>query len=63
MPNPASVHCRTLGGELELVQEQDGVTGYCLLPDGTRCEEWALYRGECPPPEDPAESGAPASTG
>ncbi len=48
MPNPASVHCEKVGGKLVLQTQQGGVTGMCTLPDGTVCEEWALYRGECP---------------
>lgn len=44
MPNPASENCIKKGGKLALV---DG-TGYCTLPSGQRCEEWALFRGECP---------------
>ena len=48
LANPASENCVSLGGELEFVEEDGGVAGYCLLPDGTRCEEWALFRKECP---------------
>jgi uncharacterized protein len=44
LPNPASVYCEEQGGTVELVEEEDGVVGYCELPDGTRIEEWELYR-------------------
>ena len=27
----------------------DGEVGYCLFPDGTECEEWAFFRGDCEP--------------
>ena len=43
--NPASVHCANLGGILEIANEANGQAGYCHLPDGRVCEEWALYQG------------------
>jgi putative hemolysin len=46
--NPASTHCIEIGGTLELVQTQDGTQGMCTLSSGEVCEEWALFRGECP---------------
>jgi len=51
--NPASVHCEENGGQLE-IRENDagGQIGYCLFSDGSECEEWAFYRGECQPGED-----------
>jgi putative hemolysin len=50
--NPASVHCEEQGGRLELIEDAEGgQSGVCVLPDGTRCEEWAFYRGECGPTE------------
>ena len=49
LPNPASQYCLDQGYNLELRQEADGVAGYCLFPDGTECDEWAFYRGECGP--------------
>jgi putative hemolysin len=51
MPNPASVHCDEQGGKLEIRTEAGGEVGYCLFPDGSECEEWAFYRGECAPGE------------
>ena len=47
MPNPASVHCADEGGKLEIRDEAGGQVGYCIFPDGSECEEWAFYRGEC----------------
>lgn len=47
--NPASQHCIEQGYELEMRTTAEGTTGYCLFEDGTECEEWAYYRGECGP--------------
>jgi hypothetical protein len=44
LANPASVYCVEQGGEVDIVDETDGEVGYCNLPDGTRVEEWELYR-------------------
>ncbi len=50
--NPASVYCKEQGGELDMRETPEGTIGYCLLPDGTECEEWAYFRGECPKKEE-----------
>jgi putative hemolysin len=48
--NPASVHCEEQGGRLEIEEDAEGnQTGICVFPDGSSCEEWAFYRGECEP--------------
>jgi hypothetical protein len=48
MANPASVNCKEKGGTLSIVTDSTGgQIGICNFPDGTSCEEWALYRGEC----------------
>jgi putative hemolysin len=49
LPNPASQHCEEQGYTLEMREEAGGTVGYCIFPDGTECEEWAYYRGECEP--------------
>ena len=50
MPNPASVYCEENGGTLEIRKDQEGNEyGYCLFPDGSECDEWAYYRGDCLP--------------
>jgi len=47
MPNPASVNCEQVGGTLEIMKNPDGSEyGMCNFPNGTSCEEWALFRGE-----------------
>lgn len=42
--NPASVYCEEQGGTVDIVDESDGQVGYCVLPDGTRIEEWEYFR-------------------
>jgi putative hemolysin len=50
MPNPASVYCEQNGNKLEIHTAADGSQyGTCVFPDGSTCEEWAYYRGECGP--------------
>jgi putative hemolysin len=50
LPNPASVYCEQQGGKLEITTAADGSqSGVCIFPDGSRCDEWAYYRGECGP--------------
>ncbi|MBU1866793.1 MAG: DUF333 domain-containing protein, partial [Actinobacteria bacterium] len=26
-----------------------GTYGVCVFPDGSECDEWAFFRGECEP--------------
>ncbi|MCB8992068.1 MAG: META domain-containing protein [Ardenticatenaceae bacterium] len=50
LANPASVHCEEQGGTLEMHSDADGGQyGVCLFDDGSECEEWAYFRGECAP--------------
>ena len=50
MPNPASVFCEEQGNRLEIRTAADGSqTSYCIFPDGSECDEWAYFRGECIP--------------
>lgn len=53
LANPASENCIAKGGTLEIVDTPEGQHGMCTLADGTRCEEWAFMRGECPCGECP----------
>jgi len=49
MANPASTHCIKEGGSLVIRKRGDGGEyGVCLFKGGRECEEWALFRGECP---------------
>jgi putative hemolysin len=59
MPNPASVYCEQQGNTLEIVTAADGSqSGVCIFPDGSSCDEWAYFRGEC----GSAEQTNPPST-
>ena len=51
LANPASVFCAENGGKTSIRIENYGDVGYCLFDDGTQCEEWAYFRGECRPGE------------
>lgn len=45
MANPASVHCGEIGGRLVIRKDKAGNEyGFCRLPKGRLCEEWALFR-------------------
>ena len=44
LANPASAYCVEQGGRVEIEDEPGGQVGYCELPDGSRVEEWELYR-------------------
>jgi len=47
LANPASQNCLDKGGRLEMREETAGTLGICKFNDGTECEEWQFYRGEC----------------
>jgi uncharacterized protein len=50
IPNPASVYCEQQGNKLEIQTASDGSqNGVCVFPDGSTCDEWAYFRGECGP--------------
>lgn len=43
--NPASVFCEEQGGRVEIDRDEDGdERGICVLPDGTRVDEWEYFR-------------------
>ena len=48
LANPASVYCEENNGTLEIRTAEDGSqSGMCILKNGTECDEWKYYRGEC----------------
>ncbi len=50
LANPASVFCEEQGGTVEMrTDDAGGQYGMCLFEDGSACEEWAYFRGECKP--------------
>lgn len=62
MANPASVYCEDNGGTLEIRTGADGGEyGVCIFDDGSECEEWAYFRGECVPGQG-SEIPAPVPT-
>jgi hypothetical protein len=71
MPNPASVYCEQNGNTLEIRTADDGSQyGECVFPDGSTCDEWAYFRGECdlvlqksPTPARVVEATSTASDG
>jgi len=62
--NPASVFCEENGGKLELRQDASGgVAGVCVFPDGSECDEWAYFRGECKQGDSLAAAGPSPAPG
>ncbi len=54
MPNPASAYCVEQGFKSEIRTAADGSqSGVCIFPDGSECDEWAYFRGECGPAIQP----------
>ena len=45
--NPAAVNCEENGGYLDIREGVNGEVGMCVFEDGSECEEWAFFRGEC----------------
>ena len=49
LANPASQNCAAKGGTLRIERRLDGGQyGVCIFVDNYQCEEWALFRSECP---------------
>jgi hypothetical protein len=57
MGNPASENCIAKGGRVVVIETPLGQSGVCVFPDGSRCEEWRFFRGECAPGKCRAENG------
>lgn len=46
--NPASENCVEKGGTIEMRENKKGQYGVCVFEDNRQCEEWALFRDQCP---------------
>ncbi len=63
MANPASVYCEQYGGKLEIrTDDSGGQIGVCIFADGSECEEWAYFRGECTPASALQDNSHPCAT-
>jgi len=48
--NPATAYCEEKGYRSNIVTTTDGSQyGICIFPDGSECEEWSFFRGQCGP--------------
>jgi putative hemolysin len=63
LPNPAAVYCQEQGYSYEIRTAGDGSqSGVCIFPDGSECDEWEFFRGECgPQPNSTPPVGDPPS--
>jgi putative hemolysin len=62
LPNPASVFCIEQGFKSEIRTAADGSqSGVCIFPDGSECDEWAYYRGECGPADQNGSTSSPTA--
>jgi len=53
LANPASEKCIADGGKLLPQKAEDGSEyALCQFANGSICEEWAYFRGECAPTAD-----------
>ena len=48
LANPASTFCVENGGQWKTWNNQVGERGICYYSALNQCEEWAMFRGECP---------------
>lgn len=48
LANPASTNCGKVGGTTVIKDGPNGQYGLCQFEDNMACEEWALYKGDCP---------------
>lgn len=46
--SPATLNCLQNHGKLEIRRTPEGEKADCLLPSGKRCDEWEMFRGNCP---------------
>ncbi len=50
LANPAAAACTQKGYQDQIRTASDGSQyGVCIFPDGSLCDDWAYYRGDCGP--------------
>ncbi len=59
--NPASVYCIENDGNLRIDDSPDGQIGICVFADGSECDEWEFFRGECGEVKDDEPKDDPGS--
>ncbi|HUH61302.1 MAG TPA: DUF333 domain-containing protein [Candidatus Eisenbacteria bacterium] len=47
--NPASTYCVNHGGTLQIMNGPAGQYGMCTFSNGSQCDEWQFFRGQCSP--------------
>jgi putative hemolysin len=48
--NPAAVFCQEQGYDWQVRTDQNGGQyGVCFFPDGSECDEWGFFNGQCSP--------------
>jgi putative hemolysin len=48
IPDPSAVYCDALGYENRIGTRESGAQyGICVFPDGTECDSWSFYEGQC----------------
>ncbi len=57
LANPSAVFCGDKGFKYEIRTAADGSQGgACVFPDGSECDGWAFFRGECGPKPESTET-------
>lgn len=46
LANPAATFCVEQGGQYEIQDGENGQTGICTLPDGSKQDAWEYFRAE-----------------
>jgi len=49
LANPAAVKCEEDNGTLESYQTEAGEAALCIFTDGSICNQWSYFRGDCQP--------------
>jgi putative hemolysin len=63
LANPAAVHCEEQGYTHEIRTDADGnQSGVCIFDDGSECDAWAFFRGECEPRSQVEPTPTPLAT-